>query len=124
MVCFEDTIHGKPLTIAARGTARTKRNTGKNSYREPVSIIQKAVHTYYMTDQMVLRRTDALKNKRDDLTNQRNVLFNSYLRNPNDLALAVEIKTIDDAIADCTEKTRQGTLSERKSKLLAGTSKS
>jgi len=35
-----------------------------------------------------------------------------------------EIKTIDDAITDCTEKMRQETLSERKSKLLAGTSKS
>ncbi len=77
-----------------------------------------------MADQMVLRRTDAWKSKRDDLTTKRNALFKRYSRNPDDLELAVEIKTIDDAIADCTEKMRQETLSERKSKLLAGTSKS
>jgi len=72
-----------------------------------------------MRDQM-----DGWKSKRDDLTIKRNALFKRYSRNPNNLELAVEIKTIDDAVAACTEKITQETLSQYKSKSLADASKS
>jgi uncharacterized protein YoxC len=57
---------------------------------------------------------DVWKNERDDLTNKRNALFSRYSRKPNDLQLASEIKKIDDAIADCTEKMTQETLSVKR----------
>jgi hypothetical protein len=40
------------------------------------------------------------------------------LQNPHDLHLALEIKTIDDEIAQYTDKMRQEVLSERKPKAL------
>jgi hypothetical protein len=72
-----------------------------------------------MGDQM-----DVWKSERNSLTIKRNALFNRYSRKPSDLQLAAEIKTIDDAIAACTEKITKETLSRYKSKSLAGTSKS
>jgi hypothetical protein len=63
------------------------------------------------------------KKKRDELTVKRNSLFQRYSRNPNDLQLAVEIKTIDDEIADCMEKLTQEIRSQYK-KSMAGPSKS
>jgi hypothetical protein len=77
-----------------------------------------------MADQVVVRGINAWKNERDDLTTKRNALFNRYSRKPTDLQLATEIKTIDDAIAKCTEKITQEILSQYKSKSLADASKS
>jgi hypothetical protein len=42
--------------------------------------------------------------KREDLKNRRAPLFNTYEKNPNDLRLALEIKIIDDQIAECTQQ--------------------
>lgn len=44
------------------------------------------------------------KRKREDLRNRRVPLFKRYQRNPNDLRLALEIKSIDDQIAECTQQ--------------------
>ncbi|HXN51629.1 MAG TPA: hypothetical protein VN943_06805 [Candidatus Acidoferrum sp.] len=66
----------------------------------------------------VLATTDVWKKKRDDLTSKRNALFKKYSKNPHDLHLALEIKTIDDEIAEYTEKMTKESLSERKSKSL------
>ena len=66
----------------------------------------------------ILVTKDGWKKKRDDLSIKRNLLFNKYLQNPHDLHLALEIKTIDDEIAQYTDKMRQEVLSERKSKAL------
>jgi hypothetical protein len=63
------------------------------------------------------------KKERDDLTNKRNALFERYSRNPSNLQLAVEIKSIDDEIAACTEKITQEIRSQYK-KSMAGPSKS
>ena len=60
--------------------------------------------------------TDHWKKKRDDLNVKRNTLFKKYSQNPNDHHLALEIKTIDDEFAECTDKMRDMKLSERKSK--------
>lgn len=57
---------------------------------------------------------DSRKKKRDDLSSKRNLLFKKYLSNPNDLRLALEIKKIDDEIAEHTAQLREDTLSERK----------
>ena len=66
----------------------------------------------------ILVTKDGWKKKRDDLSIKRNLLFNKYLQNPHDLHLALEIKTIDDEIAQYTDKMRQEVLSERKPKAL------
>lgn len=42
------------------------------------------------------------KRKREDLKNKRFPLFKRYEKSPNDLRLALEIKSIDDQIAECT----------------------
>lgn len=61
---------------------------------------------------------DLWKRKRGELSDKRNLLFKKYSRNPHDLELALEIKKIDDEIAECTDKMRRETLSERKTKSL------
>jgi hypothetical protein len=49
-------------------------------------------------------RAGVWKRKREDLQNRRPPLFKRYERNPSDLRLALEIKTIDDQIAECTQQ--------------------
>jgi hypothetical protein len=44
------------------------------------------------------------KRKREDLRNRRILLFKRYEKNPNDLRLALEIKSIDDQIAECSQQ--------------------
>lgn len=43
------------------------------------------------------------KSKREKLKAKRDVLFKNYLKNPQDSRLALEIKNLDDEIAECTE---------------------
>jgi hypothetical protein len=66
----------------------------------------------------VLASKNLWQKQRDELSDKRNSLFQKYSRNPHDLALALEIKKIDDEIAEFTDKMRRETLSERKSKSL------
>ena len=44
------------------------------------------------------------KNKRDELRARRRPLFESYEKSPHDFHLALEIKLIDDQIAECTKQ--------------------
>ena len=55
-------------------------------------------------DHGVLTTTDVWKKKRDDLKTKRNSLFEKYSKHPQDVHLALEIKTIDDEIAECIQK--------------------
>lgn len=43
------------------------------------------------------------KTKRDRLRSKRGPLFENYLKHSYDIRLALEIKIIDDQIAECTE---------------------
>ena len=52
------------------------------------------------------------KKKREDLKIKRNSLFEEYSKHPQDLHLALEIKTIDDEIAEYTQKIEQERRSE------------
>lgn len=52
-------------------------------------------------------KTANAKEKREVLTAKRNALFAQFLRNPEDIRLALEIKFIDDQVAECTEQMRQ-----------------
>jgi hypothetical protein len=61
--------------------------------------------------------TDVWKKKRDDLTAKRNALFKKYSQSPHDHHLSLEIKEIDDEVAECTNKMRQELLSGGKSLL-------
>ncbi|MGC1416936.1 MAG: hypothetical protein WA817_16740 [Candidatus Acidiferrum sp.] len=55
------------------------------------------------------------KKKRDDLKAKRNSLFDKYAKHPEDFHLALEIKKLDDDIADCTHHVEQERRSERAS---------
>ncbi len=51
-----------------------------------------------------LTTADVWKKKRDELKTKRTSLFEKYSKHPHDVHLALEIKTIDDEIAECTQK--------------------
>jgi len=53
------------------------------------------------------------KKKRDDLKSKRNSLFEKYSKHPEKFHLALEIKKIDDEIAECTQHVEQERRSER-----------
>jgi hypothetical protein len=75
----------------------------------------KRVHTSSMGNHSLASK-DLWKKQREDLTVKRDSLFEKYSRNPHALELALEIKKIDDEIAECTDKMRRENLSERKTK--------
>jgi hypothetical protein len=54
-----------------------------------------------------LATPEKLKKKRDALKAKRDSLFDEYMKHPNDYRFAREIKTIDDEIAECTEKEKK-----------------
>jgi hypothetical protein len=43
------------------------------------------------------------KSKRETLKAKRDLLFKRYLKNSHDFRMALEIKNLDDEIAQCTE---------------------
>ena len=47
------------------------------------------------------------RTKRKALTTKRNLLFAQYLKNPQDTRLALEIKLIDDQVAQSIEQTER-----------------
>jgi hypothetical protein len=52
----------------------------------------------------VTARAGVWKRKREDLKNRRTALFKRYEKSPGELRLALEIKSIDDQIAECTQQ--------------------
>jgi hypothetical protein len=52
---------------------------------------------------MIAASTD-WKSKRETLKAKRDLLFKRYLKSPQDSRMALEIKDIDDEIAECTEQ--------------------
>lgn len=48
-----------------------------------------------------------IRKKRQELKAKRNLLFQQFLKNPEDIRLALKIKMIDDQIAECTEQMEQ-----------------
>jgi hypothetical protein len=52
----------------------------------------------------VTARAGVWKRKREVLQNRRTPLFKRYEKNSGDLRLALEIKIIDDQIAECTQQ--------------------
>jgi hypothetical protein len=55
-------------------------------------------------ERFMTARAGVWKRKREDLKKRRTPLFKSYEKSPNDLRLALEIKIIDDQIAECTQQ--------------------
>jgi hypothetical protein len=53
------------------------------------------------------------KKKCDDLKAKRNSLFAKYAKHPQDFHLALEIKKLDDEIAECTQQVEKERRSER-----------
>jgi hypothetical protein len=70
--------------------------------RLALSTNQKRAHTSPEGHPM-LAVAGVWKKKRDDLKAKRNSLFEKYAKHPDEFHLALEIKKIDDEIADCTQ---------------------
>ena len=56
------------------------------------------------TNHMIATTLEIQKRKRDELKAKRKPLFEWYEKNPNDTHLVLEIKKIDDQIAECTRE--------------------
>jgi hypothetical protein len=59
------------------------------------------------TEILVTARAGVWKRKREDLKSKRMPLFKRYEKSPHDLRLALEIRIIDDQIAECTHQIEQ-----------------
>ena len=55
---------------------------------------------------LVAKDFDDLEKKREELKAKRKRLFALFLRNPAQIRLAIEIKKIDDQVAECAEHLR------------------
>ena len=53
---------------------------------------------------LVTARAGVWKRKREELMNRRTALFKRYEKSPGEHNLALEIKSIDDQIAECTHQ--------------------
>ena len=60
------------------------------------------VHTDCRGHRMLATSVD-WKSKREELKAKRKPLFTRYVKNPSDIRMALELKHIDDQIAECTE---------------------
>jgi hypothetical protein len=60
------------------------------------------------------------KKKRDDLKAKRNLLFETYAKDPQNFHLAREIKEIDDQIAEYTQHVEQERRAEQRAASPAG----
>jgi hypothetical protein len=68
-------------------------------------------------------RAGVWKRKREDLKKRRAPQFKRYEKSPNDLGLALEIRLIDDQIAQCTEQmARENAVAGASSRSFAATS--
>jgi hypothetical protein len=90
-----------------RKIQETKQNDGK-FYRE-----NEKGRTLDAGANHMLAVAGVWKKKRDDLKAKRNSLFEKYAKHPEEFHLALEIKKIDDEIADCTQHVEQERRSER-----------
>jgi hypothetical protein len=52
----------------------------------------------------ILSISVGLQKKRDELKARRESLFNKYLKNPDETQLALEIKALDDQVAECVQQ--------------------
>jgi hypothetical protein len=73
--------------------------------------VQKRTDSPYWVARRLFARADYMtacagvwKRRREDLRKRRTPLFKSYEKSPGDLRLALEIKIIDDQIAECTQQ--------------------
>jgi hypothetical protein len=69
-------------------------------YRHPIS----GQSRLDAKEALVTARAGIWKRRREALKNRRTPLFKSYEKSPGDLCLALEIKLIDDQIAECTQQ--------------------
>jgi len=51
-----------------------------------------------------LLSTQELQKRKVELKSRRKPLFDSYVKNPNNTSLVVEIRIVDDQIAECTQQ--------------------
>jgi len=85
----------------------------------PLSVNHKKVHTACEAKPMVAA-AGVWKKKRDDLKTKRNLLFETYAKDPQNFHLAREIKEIDDEIAEYTQHVEQERRTEQRAASSAG----
>ena len=71
-----------------------------------VSIGNGGAHTHSMGHDMI-SIPDVSRKKRDVLKTKRDSLFNEYTKHPHKHELALEIKKLDDEIAECVLKEQE-----------------
>ena len=72
-----------------------------------VSIAEDRAHTGCMGHETVAALS-AWKEKRNALKKKRDALFSEYTKRPEDCHLSLEIKKIDDEVAECNRKEQEG----------------
>jgi len=78
------------------------KNSSQNRYKEHSYKELGWAHTACEVCAMLASAVD-WKSKRETLRTKRDLLFKRYLKNPHDSRMALEIKNLDDKIAECTE---------------------
>jgi hypothetical protein len=89
-------IYGRAVS---RPEVREKTKCAKVNRQSILGHARLAERVDYMT-----ARAGIWKRKREDLKKSRTPLFKRYEKSPSDLRLALEIKIIDDQIAECNQQ--------------------
>jgi hypothetical protein len=97
-VCFQQ--------LAASGAKNSGVDMGR-CCSFAVSTAENRAHTGSMAHD-IAATSNAWKEKRMALKATRDSLFREYIKHPQEYRLALEIKTIDDEIAECNEKEQEG----------------
>jgi len=63
---------------------------------------------WFKRSKEILSKPIDLQKRRDELKARRESLFNKYLKNPEETQLALEIKVLDDEVAECVQQMGRG----------------
>jgi hypothetical protein len=85
----------------------TRKIKGAQASSFAVSTGENRAHTRRMGHD-IAATSSVWKEKRRALRSKRDSLFEEYAKRPQDCHLALEIKTIDDEIAECNQKEQEG----------------
>jgi len=93
--------YGRPASCAGDAASRTKsvQSTECTIVNRQLVLDQSRI---VVKEILVTARAGVWKRKREDLKSRRIPLFKRYEKSPHDLRLALEIRIIDDQIAQCT----------------------
>ena len=79
-----------------------------------ISIRDGGAQTHSMGHNIIIAIPDVSKKNRDVLKTRRNSLFNEYTKHPHQLELVLQIKKLDDEIAESVSKEQERTSKARR----------